>query len=285
MIKGSCLCGDIQWSIKDPSPVMSHCHCSMCRKVHGAAFGTYMVLPAENFNWVVGEDLSVRYKADPASGIHRNFCPRCGSVTPDAYNDRTQVSLAAGCLDDDPGVRPNAHIFVGSVAPWHDITDDLPQHEFYGGGFEAPVVERPLYEAATGDAVRGSCVCGAVVFSVTERLAPVYHCHCLRCRKARAAAHSTDGFVSASGVEFSQGEDQLVSFKVPEATYYTQVFCKHCGSKMPRRDESRDLCVVPLGALDQDPGVKPSHHIYCDFKAPWVELSDGLPAYGVEATT
>jgi hypothetical protein len=33
-----------------------------------------------------------------------------------------------GTLDDDPGVRPSLHLFVGSKAPWHDIADALPQH-------------------------------------------------------------------------------------------------------------------------------------------------------------
>jgi hypothetical protein len=39
-----------------------------------------------------------------------------------------------GALDDDPGVRPQAHIFVGSKAPWDVITDDLPQHAAAAAG-------------------------------------------------------------------------------------------------------------------------------------------------------
>jgi hypothetical protein len=33
-----------------------------------------------------------------------------------------------GTLVDDPGIRPTFHIFVGSKAPWHEITDALPQY-------------------------------------------------------------------------------------------------------------------------------------------------------------
>ena len=34
-----------------------------------------------------------------------------------------------GTLIDTPAIRPTAHIFVGSKAPWHEITDDLPQYQ------------------------------------------------------------------------------------------------------------------------------------------------------------
>jgi hypothetical protein len=34
-----------------------------------------------------------------------------------------------GTLIDNPGIRPAAHIFVGSKAPWFTITDPLPQHQ------------------------------------------------------------------------------------------------------------------------------------------------------------
>ena len=37
------------------------------------------------------------------------------------------VESPAGSLDEDPGMRPQAHIFVGSKAPWFEITDQLPQ--------------------------------------------------------------------------------------------------------------------------------------------------------------
>jgi hypothetical protein len=48
--------------------------------------------------------------------------------------DPASYGLALGTLDDDPGVRPERHVFVGSKAPWFEITDALPQHE----GFAPP---------------------------------------------------------------------------------------------------------------------------------------------------
>ena len=56
MARGSCLCGTVRWAIEEPFEEMSHCHCSMCRKVHGTPFGTYLVGAKTNFQWLGGED-------------------------------------------------------------------------------------------------------------------------------------------------------------------------------------------------------------------------------------
>ncbi len=81
------------------------------------------------------------------------------------------------------------------------------------------------------------------------------------------------------GVRFTRGADLLASYKVPEAKFFTQTFCRICGSKLPRVDPSRNLTVVPLGALDDDPGVGPAMHIFVSAKAPWFEIADRLPQY------
>ena len=43
--------------------------------------------------------------------------------------DGSYVHVAMGSLADAPSIRPTEHIFVGSKAPWFEITDDLPQFE------------------------------------------------------------------------------------------------------------------------------------------------------------
>jgi hypothetical protein len=40
---------------------------------------------------------------------------------------RNIVSVPAGSLDSEPGIEPAGHIYVGSKAPWFEITGDLPQ--------------------------------------------------------------------------------------------------------------------------------------------------------------
>ncbi len=133
MLKGSCLCGGVCYEIDGELGVMAHCYCSMCRKYHGAAFGTYIGVKAADFQWLKGEELVASYESSP--GAHRGFCRTCGSNLPVLEPGAEEVFIPAGTLDDDPGVRPAAHIFVASKAPWVEITDDLPQFDEYPAGF------------------------------------------------------------------------------------------------------------------------------------------------------
>jgi hypothetical protein len=62
--------------------------------------------------------------------VIRAFCGRCGSPVYSRRSDSPDVlRLRLGLLDDDPKRRPLAHFWVGSKAPWFEITDDLPQFE------------------------------------------------------------------------------------------------------------------------------------------------------------
>jgi hypothetical protein len=127
VIRGGCLCGGIRFEIHGELRLASHCHCSMCRKAHGAAFGTYGIGRMADFRLLMGEELIARYASSP--GVTRTFCKRCGStlqfISEKAPGD---LEIALGALDDDPGVRPTFHIYVASKAPWFEITDGLPQY-------------------------------------------------------------------------------------------------------------------------------------------------------------
>ena len=59
-------------------------------------------------------------------------CGACGCFLLSVVDDGEYVHVAMGSLDDAPSIRPQEHIFVGSKAPWHEITDGLPQHDRYG---------------------------------------------------------------------------------------------------------------------------------------------------------
>ena len=126
-IRGRCLCGDVQYEAPGGISDVSHCHCSVCRRMHGAAFGTYARVDGDEFHWQSGEDLTATYET--SAGVYRCFCRRCGSPL-GALNEDGKLSwVTLGTVTGDAGVRPEAHIFVGSKAPWYQIPDDLPQFE------------------------------------------------------------------------------------------------------------------------------------------------------------
>ena len=134
MVRGSCLCGGIRFEA-DTVPLITTCHCSKCRKSRGAAFSVTACVPLKSFRYLQGEDLIQNYQP-PGGGYSPFFCRVCGSCAPMTVPERQLVLVPAGLLDDDPGVRPALHMFVGSKAPWWEITDEAPQFEKWVPGYE-----------------------------------------------------------------------------------------------------------------------------------------------------
>jgi len=127
MIRGGCLCGEVRYEISGAFMEMCYCHCQMCRRAHGAPFGSYAAINPEQHRFTQGEQWIARYQS--STDAARTFCRRCGSKLA-FQNSRTpdEIWIPAGTFDDDPGIRPTYHMFVDSKAPWLEITDDLPQH-------------------------------------------------------------------------------------------------------------------------------------------------------------
>jgi hypothetical protein len=279
MNQGNCLCRKVVWELDGPLELMTHCHCSRCRKSHGSAFATYVGGPADNFRQRGTEHVE-RWESSP--GFFRCFCRLCGSVVPSEQAFDGRIFVPAGNFDVDPGVRPLAHIFTASKAAWLEIRDDLPRFDAYPPGFDAPVVaDRPSVDPPGG--IRGSCLCGAVAYVVEKKPERCANCHCSRCRKARSAAYASNLFTTADGLRFTSGDDNRAFYKVPEARFFTHSFCRTCGSSVPRIDRDRGIAIVPMGGLDDDPGVRPQFHIFVGSKAPWYEITDDLPQYSEAA--
>ena len=125
MIRGSCLCSQVRFELVGASQFINHCHCSMCRKAHGTAFGSFLHADGRGFRWLAGQALITNYPSSP--GNVRAFCSVCGSNVPVLEDEGQHVIIPAGSLDDDPIVRPVVHIHTASRAPWFEITDALPQ--------------------------------------------------------------------------------------------------------------------------------------------------------------
>ena len=125
-MRGSCLCGETVWEVSGAGELLHHCHCSMCRKVHGTPFATFGGYAEPGFRFVRGEAGVKRFES--SRGNLRAFCGRCGSAIPGEAADGL-VFVPLGALEGDPGGLPLAHIFVASKAPWYEITDDLPQND------------------------------------------------------------------------------------------------------------------------------------------------------------
>ena len=123
-IRGSCLCGGVRFEITGTPLFMTYCHCTRCRKVGG---GASVAVRAEQFRWVRGRELVVRYEPEPPYHLVRCFCRVCGSYLGEPETNARGFPIAASALDDDPGVRPVLHEHVAEKPAWYEIYDDLPQ--------------------------------------------------------------------------------------------------------------------------------------------------------------
>lgn len=103
---GSCLCGVARFEIEEFMPQIAHCHCSMCRRSHSAAFATIAGVSRSKFRWLEGEGALKENTAE--NGTTRTFCSYCGSSltfsSPRAPAD--VVEVAVGAVDDDVPVQP-----------------------------------------------------------------------------------------------------------------------------------------------------------------------------------
>ena len=128
--------------------------------------------------------------------------------------------------------------------------------------------------------VRGGCLCGGVRYEIDTTVDAPEHCHCGMCRKAHGAAFSTNAVVRSASLTIHDGAGLLTEYE--SSPNRRKCFCSRCGSQLfIRRIDRQDITVVTLGTLDDDPGSRPSRHVFTKSKAPWYDLDDALPRFEV----
>ena len=111
-------------------------------------------------------------------------------------------------------------------------------------------------------AARGSCVCGAVAFRIEGPYRLFQYCYCSRCRKRTGSSNVAAMFVPVGQFAWERGEAKVKRFELPSAKYWSTAFCVECGSAMPWLTKNGKTMVVGAGALDDDPGVRPTAGVF-----------------------
>ena len=123
---GGCFCNSVRYEISGSLQNARACHCSRCRKAFSGASSAYGELsPSSTLKWLSGEDLLSIHETGEGWGM--GFCSRCGSTMCGLHNGEVH-GLTLGCIDGDPGVEIEMHIFVDSKAPWDHIGGNAPQY-------------------------------------------------------------------------------------------------------------------------------------------------------------
>ena len=129
VLEGRCECRAVRYRVRDEFVYAANCHCSNCRAGTGSAFKPFAGIEREKLELTDGADTLLIW-GDVDNNHTR--CAQCGSLLYSVVRDGAYVHVALGSLADAPSIRPTEHIFVGSKAPWFEITDDLPQRREYG---------------------------------------------------------------------------------------------------------------------------------------------------------
>lgn len=134
-VEGSCLCGSVRYKVTGDPVRFYHCHCQRCRKATGTGHASNLLMtPHTAINWLKGEELLVKYKVPEAERFYNCFCSQCGSPMPRVIPELDAVLIAAGSLDSDAPIPPQARIFWDSRVDWSCQSDDLPTYAEYPEG-------------------------------------------------------------------------------------------------------------------------------------------------------
>ncbi len=135
-VKGSCLCGSVQYEVTGEPQRFYHCHCQRCRKTTGTGHASMILItPQTSITWIRGEELLARYKVPEAQRFFNCFCQQCGGPMPRVVPERDGVLIPAGSLDTPSPLSPGARIFWDSRAEW-SVSDGLPTFAEYPPGGE-----------------------------------------------------------------------------------------------------------------------------------------------------
>jgi hypothetical protein len=128
VLRGECECGTVRYRVADAFRYAENCHCSRCRAATGSAFKPFAGIEREKLELTDGQNNLLVFGEED---LNDTRCGVCGSLLFSVVRDGAYVHVAMGSLVDVPSIRPTEHIFVGSKAPWFEITDSLPQFEEY----------------------------------------------------------------------------------------------------------------------------------------------------------
>ncbi len=125
----------------------------------------------------------------------------------------------------------------------------------------------------------GGCACGAVRFEISAPLLRARYCHCTRCQRRTGTAASASALAEPGSVRIVAGEDRLRTWSPAGGS--AKVYCADCGGALfARKPDDPAGAWVRLGAMDGDPGIRPTVRQFVAYAAPWEPIpEDGLPRF------
>jgi hypothetical protein len=116
----------------------------------------------------------------------------------------------------------------------------------------------------------GSCLCGAIRYTVDVPIAELRACHCTSCQKASGAGGSVNAVVPSAAFKITQGTPKRFDSKADSGRTLHRYFCGDCGSPIySQRAMSPETVVVRAGTFDNAQGMKITANIWTKSARPW----------------
>lgn len=115
-MRGTCLCETVSFEIIGEPPKLYQCHCSLCRKQGGSVSNTAMIVAADRFRWLTGEDRIGSFVKP--TGFRSDFCTVCGSTVPNPLRDTGYLWVPSGMFEGTEDLEIVMHLYAGSRARW-----------------------------------------------------------------------------------------------------------------------------------------------------------------------
>lgn len=116
-LSGSCLCGEVQFTLQEKFSAFYQCHCKQCQQLSGTAFASNLFTKPDNITWTKGEASVLRFEHETRS-FSRAFCKHCGSALPVVTKSKRALLVPAGSLNEPVDMKISANIFTDEEAHW-----------------------------------------------------------------------------------------------------------------------------------------------------------------------
>ena len=128
-LRGSCMCGAIQFDTTAAPAFSVNCHCQDCRAATGAAYATINFVAADQIT-VKGTPKKFEHTADSGNILTKHFCSNCGSTLFTSNSARNNMmGIMAGVVSNIEDVKPQLNVFVSSKIPSTPLDNNIPAHE------------------------------------------------------------------------------------------------------------------------------------------------------------
>jgi len=222
---GQCFCGAVSFEIEGHLSAPSLCHCSQCRRLHGAP-GAYTSAPASAYR-ISGEENLNWYPTSKRA--EQGFCRVCGSKLFWREIGGKDLDATMGSLEATTGLTLARHIWTRSQGDYYEIDHDGVPRFAESSRDAQPIPEEPAPESGPKtNQHSGRCQCGAVKYRVTGNMRDVVVCHCSQCLRIHGHA---PGYSAARKAEMTiEGEDNITWYRSSEEAQ--RAFCTKCGSSL-----------------------------------------------------